>query len=109
MHLLGIDWVGINAENGRKLLLSPVFIAVVVAVRIAVRALSPGIDDPFTAGSVLYRFADGLCSIAPRHLPGGAVERDGRIVFALDVVSYDKLCDGMFHTIRQNGSGSATC
>ena len=39
MHLLGIDWVGVNAENGRKLLLSLVFVAVVVAVRIGLRAL----------------------------------------------------------------------
>ncbi|WP_309242868.1 DUF2254 domain-containing protein [Lichenibacterium dinghuense] len=74
---------------------------------IAVRALSPGINDPFTAGSVVDRFADALCRIAPRHLPRGAVERGGRVVLMLDVVSYDGLCDGMFHTVRQNGSGSA--
>ena len=74
---------------------------------IAVRALSPGINDPFTAGSVLDHFSDALCRIAPRHLPRGAVERNGRIVLVLDVVDYDGLCDGMFHTIRQNGSGSA--
>ena len=74
---------------------------------IAVRALSPGINDPFTAGSVLDRFGDALCRIAPRHLPRGAVQRDGHVAITLDVVSYDGLCDGMFHTIRQNGSGSA--
>ena len=39
MHLLGIDWVGVNAENGRKLVLSLVFIAVIVGVRIALRAI----------------------------------------------------------------------
>ena len=32
MEIFGIDWVGINAENGRKLLLSIVFIAVVLLV-----------------------------------------------------------------------------
>ena len=74
---------------------------------IAVRALSPGINDPFTAGSVLDRFGDALCRLAPRHLPHGAIEREGQIVLMLDVVDYDGLCDGMFHTIRQNGSGSA--
>ena len=74
---------------------------------IAVRALSPGINDPFTAGSVLDHFSDALCRIAPRHLPRGAVEREGLIVLTLDVVDYEGLCDGMFHTIRQNGSGSA--
>ncbi len=74
---------------------------------IAVRALSPGINDPFTAASVIDRFGDALCRIAPRYFPSGAVTRDGRVVVLLDVVSYDGLCDGMFHTIRQNGSGSS--
>ena len=74
---------------------------------IAVRALSPGINDPFTAGSVLDRFGDALCRIAPRHLPSGVVTRDGRVAVVLDVVTYDGLCDGMFHMIRQNGSGSS--
>ena len=74
---------------------------------IAVRALSPGINDPFTAASVLDRFGDALCRIAPRHLPTGAVAREGRIVLVLDVTDYDGLCDAMFHTIRQNAAGSA--
>ena len=39
MHIFGIDWVGINAENGRKLLLSIVFIAVIVGLRMALRAI----------------------------------------------------------------------
>ena len=39
MHVLGIDWVGVNAENGRKLLLSLVFIVVVVGIRVALRAV----------------------------------------------------------------------
>ena len=39
MLLFGIDWVGINAENGRKLVLSLAFIAVVVGIRIGLRAL----------------------------------------------------------------------
>lgn len=74
---------------------------------IAVRALSPGINDPFTAASVLDRFGDALCRLAKRHLSRGAVARDGRIVLRLDVVDYDGLCDAMFHTIRQNAAASA--
>ena len=74
---------------------------------IAVRALSPGIDATLTAGSVLDRFGDALCRLAKRHLPRGAVERDGRIVLRLDVVDREGLCDAMFHTVCQNGSGSA--
>ena len=74
---------------------------------IAVRALSPGINDPFTAGSVLERFGDALCRIAPRFLPTGVVEKRGTVVLLHPVTDYEGLCDGMFHTIRQNGSGSA--
>jgi hypothetical protein len=32
MHLLGIDWVGVNADNGRKLLLSVIFVAVLLGM-----------------------------------------------------------------------------
>ena len=39
MHMLGIDWVGVNAENGRKLLLSLAFVAVVLLGSKALRAL----------------------------------------------------------------------
>ncbi len=73
---------------------------------VAVRALSPGINDPFTAGSVLERFGDALCRIAPRFLPTGAVARGGRIVLVYPVPTYRGLCDAMFHMIRQNGAGS---
>jgi len=73
---------------------------------IAVRALSPGINDPFTAASVLDHLGDVLCRVAPRHLPTGAVERDSRIVLVRSVTDYDGLCDAMFHMIRQNGAGS---
>ena len=39
-HLLGITWVGVNAENGRKLILSAVFIAAVLGLSAVLRALT---------------------------------------------------------------------
>ena len=75
-------------------------------VEIAVRALSPGINDPMTAGSVLDHLGDALCRIAPRHLPTGAVAREGCVVLVHPVTDYDGLCDAMFHMIRQNAAGS---
>jgi len=75
-------------------------------VEIAVRALSPGINDPFTAGSVVDHLGDALCRTATRHLPTGTVVRDGRIVLVHPVTDYDGLCDAMFHMIRQNAAGS---
>ena len=75
-------------------------------VEIAVRALSPGINDPFTAGSVVDHLGDALCRIAQRHLPTGAVVREGHVVLVHPVTNYDGLCDAMFHMIRQNSAGS---
>lgn len=75
-------------------------------VEIATRALSPGTNDPFTAGSVVDHLGDALCRIAPRHLPSGAVERTGCVVLVHPVTSYAGLCDSMFHMIRQNATGS---
>ncbi|MDO9429244.1 MAG: DUF2254 domain-containing protein [Methylobacterium sp.] len=74
---------------------------------IAVRALSPGINDPFTAGSVVDHLGDALCRLASRHLPTGVLEREGRIVLVHPATDYDGLCDAMFHMIRQNAAGSA--
>ena len=70
-------------------------------VEVAVRALSPGINDPFTAMAVLDRLGAALCEVAPRHLPGGAVLRGGRAVLRRRAVDYGGLCDAMFHMVRQ--------
>ena len=40
MHILGIDWVGVTPENGRKLLLSIVFVALVLGASWAFRKLA---------------------------------------------------------------------
>jgi uncharacterized membrane protein len=74
---------------------------------IAVRALSPGINDPFTAIAVLDRFGDVLCGMTHRHLAGRAVLRDERAVLLRRAVDYDGLLDAMFHMVRQNGAASA--
>ena len=37
LYFVGIDWVGLNAENGRKLVISVVFIAIVIGISAALR------------------------------------------------------------------------
>jgi uncharacterized membrane protein len=76
-------------------------------VEVAVRALSPGINDPHTAISVLDRLGAALCDLAPVHLPSGVHRRDDRIVLVVPSVDYDGVVDAMFHLIRQNAAGSA--
>ncbi|WP_428490087.1 DUF2254 domain-containing protein [Rhodopila sp.] len=75
-------------------------------VEVAVRALSPGINDPHTAIAVLDRLGAALCDIAPVHLASGISLRHGRVVLVIPAVDYDGLADGMFHMIRQNATGS---
>ena len=83
-------------------------IAVRQLVEVAVRALSPGINDPHTAISVLDRLGAALCDLVPLHLPTGV---HGRATAAscwwCPHVDYDGLVDAMFHMIRQNAAGSA--
>ena len=76
-------------------------------VEVAVRALSPGINDPHTAISVLDRLGAALCDIAPVFLPTSVHHRNGQVALAVPATDYDGVTDGMFHLIRQNASGSA--
>ncbi|WP_431303317.1 DUF2254 domain-containing protein [Sediminicoccus sp. BL-A-41-H5] len=76
-------------------------------VEIAIRGLSPGVNDPFTAVAVLNHLGAALCTCRDRHFPGPALHRDGRIVLFRRVTDYDGLTDAMFHLIRLNAAGSA--
>lgn len=75
-------------------------------VEVAVRALSPGINDPHSAMSVLDRLGDALCDLAGKIIPNGVYEVNGNIALVVPNVSYRSLCDVMFHLIRQNSEGS---
>lgn len=64
-------------------------------VEVAVRALSPGINDPLTAITVIDRPGAALCEITSLHLPSGVwmnegSSRTGRSTFN------DQLLDSMF-------------
>jgi uncharacterized membrane protein len=75
-------------------------------VEVAVRALSPGINDPHTAMSVLDRLGAALCETATVYLPTGVMIRGGRPALIVPSVDYDGLVDAMFHMVRQNAYGS---
>jgi uncharacterized membrane protein len=77
-------------------------------VDIAVRALSPGINDPRTANRILDRLGAALCVLSGKPLPTGAIGRNGRVVFQRDATTYSGLTDAMFHTIRQSAKGSSS-
>lgn len=77
-------------------------------VEVAVRALSPGINDPHTAVSVLDRLGAVLCEMKPLYLPTGARFAQERPVLVVPHVQYDQLLNIMFHMIRQNAAGNVT-
>ncbi|MCX5516754.1 DUF2254 domain-containing protein [Kaistia algarum] len=77
-------------------------------VEVAVRALSPGINDPYTAVSVIDRLGAALCELAPLHLPSGVILHEDRPVLVVPSVDYDGLVDAMFHMIRQSGTGQVS-
>ena len=74
-------------------------------VEVAVRALSPGINDPHTAISVLDRLGAALCEIVPLHLRNGVYVRKDRTVLVVPSIEYSGLVDAMFHMLRQNAAG----
>ncbi len=76
-------------------------------VEVAVRALSPGINDPRTAMSVIDRLGASLCDAVPLHLATGVSLRHGQPALVRPGIDYDGLADAMFHLIRQNAAGSA--
>ena len=71
--------------------------------------VSPGINDPHTAISVIDRLGAALCELKPLYLPTGVWLRQERVVLVVPHVQYDQLLNTMFHMIRQNAAGNATC
>jgi uncharacterized membrane protein len=89
----------------RTLIQDPVF-AIDQMVEIAIRAISPAVNDPFTALTCIDWLADGLGKISGRVLAGG-VYRDqaGRIRLIEFGASYARMVDRAFDKIRQSGRG----
>jgi uncharacterized membrane protein len=74
-------------------------------VEIGLRALSPGINDPFSAIAVLDRLGAALCTLAGRRLPDGRTapggEEDAPPRLERPATDYAGLADAMFHALRQ--------
>jgi len=77
-------------------------------VEIAVRALSPGINDPFTAMTCIDRLGSALHRLAQREMPSPfrLDERD-RLRVVLPAVTFTEIVNGSFGPIRQYARSSA--
>lgn len=73
-------------------------------VEVAARALSPGINDPFTAVTCLDRLGAVLCRVARRPLPDGRrYDDEGRLRVVTEPVRFEELIDAAFDQIRTYG------
>jgi len=72
-------------------------------VEIAVRALSPGINDPFTAIACVDRLASALCRLAQRDMPlPHRFDAHGRLRLVAPGSTFAGIVDMAFNQIRQS-------
>jgi uncharacterized membrane protein len=78
-------------------------------VEIAVRALSPGINDPFTAVTCIDRLAEALRLLVRRHMPTSHRYDDERVLrLILEQTSFEGICAAAFNQIRQHAGVNVT-
>lgn len=76
-------------------------------VEIAVRALSPGINDPFTAIRCIDQISATLCRLARRDIPSPYRHDDqNQLRLSMPSLTFDDVTDTAFNQIRQNGRSS---
>jgi uncharacterized membrane protein len=76
-------------------------------VEVAVRALSTGINDPFTAMNCVDRISSLLCRLAGRAFPEAErFDDEGTLRVVADTSSFGGFVDAGFNQIRQNARGS---
>jgi uncharacterized membrane protein len=72
-------------------------------VEIAVRALSPGINDPFTAIACVDRLGSALCRLARCDMPSPfRFDGHGRLRLVAPVSTFAGIVDAAFNQIRQS-------
>ncbi len=77
-------------------------------VEIAARALSPGINDPFTAITCVDRLGSALASLAQRELPPAIrVDTLGMPRVIAQPVGFAEVLDSAFNALRQFAHGNA--
>ncbi len=76
-------------------------------VEIAVRALSPGINDPFTAIRCIDQLSAALCHLAQREIPSSYRYDDyNQLRIIAEPISFADATDAAFNQIRQYGKSS---
>jgi len=76
-------------------------------VEVALRALSPGINDPFTAISCIDRLTSAICDLTHRAFPSPyRYDDDESLRIIAKAVTFEGIIDAAFDQIRQYGESS---
>ncbi len=97
---------GAHATGPHRTLTQDLSFAVDQLVEIAIRALSPAVNDTFTALACIDWLADGLCKLADRWRPA-TVHRDagGHVRVITVTVGFPRLVERAHEKIRQASRG----
>ncbi len=81
--------------------------SVLQLVEVAVRALSPGINDPFTCIHCIDHLSAILCQLAQRKFPSPyRYDNEGVLRIIALPVTFEGVLNAAFHQIRQHGKGN---
>lgn len=76
-------------------------------VEVAIRSLSPGINDPYTAIACIDQLGSALCNLAKRNFPSSYCYDDkDQLRLRLKPLTYSGILNASFDQIRQYGSAS---
>ena len=93
----------------RRSLTQDVEFAIDQLVEIAVRALSPGVNDPFTAINCVDRLGAALCALAEKAIPSPyRHDEKGRLRVVTDASTVAGIVNAAFHQIRQAARSDAS-
>jgi uncharacterized membrane protein len=107
----GVAAEGVDAAITAAFLLGPqrtlvqdVTFGINELVEMAVRALSPAINDPFTAMTCLDWIGTALCRVCPRAFPPAVrCDDQGHVRLMMKALTFTDLTDAAFNPIREAG------
>lgn len=74
-------------------------------VEVAVRSLSPGINDPYTAITCVDYLGAALCELTQLELPSNFRYCKGKLRIVTDTLTFRGAVDSAYNQIRQNAAG----
>ncbi|MEX2491594.1 MAG: DUF2254 domain-containing protein [Nitrospirales bacterium] len=81
--------------------------SVLQLVEVGVRALSPGVNDPFTCIQCIDQLSANLCQLAQRAFPSPYRYDDEKALRVITCpIRFEGILNAAFHQIRQHGQGN---